>query len=40
MGFMGLLLQGPVLVLMGCLALNFGRKSHVQVVVEPALLES
>jgi hypothetical protein len=32
---------GDVLVVVGCLvALNFSRKSHVQVVVEPAFQES
>jgi hypothetical protein len=41
--FMGLVgrFLGQVLVVVGCLvALNFGSKSHVQVVVEPAIPES
>jgi hypothetical protein len=40
MGLVGRFL-GHVLVVVGCLvALNFGGKSHVQVVVEPAIPES
>src|SRR3954467_8292720 len=38
MGLVGRGLSDPVFL--GCLVLNFGSKSHVQVVVEPAFQES
>jgi hypothetical protein len=40
MGLVGRWLSGPVLVFLGNRVLNFGGKSHVQVVVEPMFLES